>query len=63
VREPAAGLRGREQLGERRIHRRRLLAVDGMAGPRHHQQRGGRHGPLEKHAAVEAEIVLVSDDY
>src|SRR5512144_658526 len=63
VREPTARLRCREQLGERGIDRRRLLAVDGVARTRHHQKGRRRHRALEEDAAVETEIVLIADDH
>src|SRR5215467_3920264 len=63
VREPAARLRGGEELGERCVHRRRFLAVDGVARTRHHQKRGGRSGALDEYAAVETKIVLVADEH
>src|SRR5215831_7051971 len=63
VREPAARLRGGEELGERRVHRRRFLAVDGVARTWHHQQRRGRSRAFDEYAAVETELVLVADDH
>src|SRR5262249_53784126 len=62
MREPAARLRGGKEFGERRVHHRRLLAVDSVARTRHHQKRRGRSGALDEYAAVETRFVLVADD-
>src|SRR5271154_5527390 len=62
VREPAAGLSGGKQLGERGVDGGRLLGGDGVTRARDHQQPRSRRRALEKDAAVKAGFVLVADD-
>jgi len=51
-----------EQISERSVKGRRLLTGDGVARARDDQEAGGRHGPLEEDAGIEAPVVLVADD-
>ena len=62
MREPAAGLGGREQFRQRSINGGRLLAGDGVTGTRDHQQSSRRHRAFEKQTSLETRVVFIADN-
>src|SRR6185437_15004843 len=59
--QPAARFGRHDQFSDRGIERGRFLARNGVTGARNHNEAGGRHRALEKHAAVETPVVFVAD--
>src|SRR5215471_5623585 len=60
--KPPAGFRRSKKLGQRRIECARLFGGNVMPAAWDHQEPGGRHGTLEKNAAIDAGLVFVPDD-